>query len=141
AFVFFMTFGGAATAIYAPYFLTTLHGVPPLATGYVVTAQSMAWTVMALIVAGLTGRKAATAAAAGPAVSAAGCLGAALFIPAGPLPAAVAAIMLIGCGIGMTWSFAAKRIFEAAGEADRDRVTSVVPTTQALGIAFGSSVA
>lgn len=141
AFVFFMSFGAAATAIYAPYFLTTLHGVPPLATGYVVTAQSMAWTVTALVVAGLTGRRAAFASASGPAVGAAGCLGAALFIPAGPLAAAVAAIMLIGCGIGMSWSYAAKRIFEDAGETDRDRVTSVVPTTQALGIAFGSSVA
>lgn len=140
-FVFFMSFGSSVTAIYAPYFLTTLHGVPPLATGYVVTAQSMAWTTSALLVAGLVGARAALASAAGPLVSAAGCLGAALFIPTGPLPAAIAAITLIGFGIGLSWSHAAKRIFEDAGEAGRDRVTSVVPTTQALGIAFGSSVA
>ena len=44
-FVFFISFGTSATAIYAPYFLTTLHAVPPLATGYVVTAQSMCWTI------------------------------------------------------------------------------------------------
>src|SRR3546814_19472478 len=82
-YVFFMSFASSVTAVYAPYFLTTLHGVPPLATGYVVTAQSMAWTVSALLVAGLVGARAALASAAGPAISVAGCLGAALFIPAG----------------------------------------------------------
>ena len=140
-FVFFISFGSSVTAIYAPYFLTTLHGVPPLATGYVVTAQSMAWTVSALLVAGLVGARAALASASGPAVSGAGCLGAAMFIPAGPASAAIGAIVLIGLGIGMTWSHVAKRIFDAAGETDRDRVTSVIPTTQALGIAFGSATA
>lgn len=140
-FVFFMSFGSSVTAIYAPYFLTRLHGVPALATGYVVTAQSMAWTVSALLVAGFVGARANLASASGPVVSFMGCLGAALFIPTGPLPAAIAAIVLFGFGIGMTWSHAAKRIFEDAGEAGRDRVTSVVPTTQALGVAFGSSVA
>jgi hypothetical protein len=30
-FVFFISFGTSVTAIYAPYFLSALHGVPPLA--------------------------------------------------------------------------------------------------------------
>ena len=59
-FVFFISFGTSATAIYAPYFLTTLHAVPPLATGYVVTAQSMCWTIAALLVAGLVGAREAS---------------------------------------------------------------------------------
>ncbi len=62
-------------------------------------------------------------------------------MPYGPLWAAIAAIMLIGFGIGMAWGQVAKRIFDDAGETDRDRVTSVIPTTQALGIAFGSAAA
>ena len=140
-FVFFISFGTSATAIYAPYFLTTLHAVPPLATGYVVTAQSMCWTIAALLVAGLVDARASLSTAAGPLVTASGCLGAAVFVPDGPLPAAIAAIMLIGFGIGMAWGQVAKRIFDDAGETDRDRVTSVIPTTQALGIAFGSAAA
>lgn len=140
-YVFFISFGTSVTAIYAPYFLTALHAVPPLATGYVVTAQSMAWTVAALLVAGLTGRRASASTAAGPVLSIAGVFGCALFVPGGPLAAAIVAIVLIGFGIGMAWSHVAKRIFEDAGEVDRDRVTSVIPTTQALGIAFGSATA
>lgn len=140
-FVFFTSFGTSVTAIYAPYFLTTLHGVPPIATGYVVTAQSMAWTTAAILVAGWTGKRAGLSIATGPVITGIGCFGAALFIPTGPLPAAIGAITLIGWGIGMTWSHVARRIFEDAGEADRDRVTSVIPTTQALGIAFGSATA
>ena len=140
-FVFFIAFSTSVTVIYGPYFLTTLHGVPPLATGYVVTAQSISWTAAALVVAGFVGMRARLSTAAGPAVSGAGMLGCALFVPDGPLTAAIAAITLIGAGIGMAWSHVAKRIFEDAGEADRDRVTSVIPTTQALGIAFGSATA
>lgn len=140
-FVFFIAFSTSVTVIYGPYFLTTLHGVPPLATGYVVTAQSISWTAAALVVAGFVGLRARLSTAAGPAVSGAGMLGCALFVADGPLPAAVAAITLIGAGIGMAWSHVAKRIFDDAGEADRDRVTSVIPTTQALGIAFGSATA
>lgn len=140
-FVFFVSFGTSVTAIYAPYFLTALHGVPPLATGYVVTAQSMSWTIAALVVAGYVGARASAVTAGGPVLSGAGVLGCALFVPQGPLPAAIGAIVLIGFGIGMAWSHVAQRIFEDAGEADRDRVTSVIPTTQALGIAFGSATA
>jgi len=141
AFIFFISFGTSVTAIYAPYFLTSLHDVPPLATGYVVTAQSISWTTAALLVAGFVGTRASASTAVGPVLSGVGVLGCALFVPEGPLPAAIAAIVLIGFGIGMAWSHVAQRIFEEAGEADRDRVTSVIPTTQALGIAFGSATA
>jgi hypothetical protein len=140
-FVFFVSFGTVGTAIYAPYFLQALQGVAPLVTGYVVTAQSLCWTVAALAVAGLAGRSAKLAIAAGPLITGAGCIGAALFLPGGPLAGAIGAIMLIGFGIGTTWGHAAKRIFDDAGEADRDRVTSVIPTTQSLGFAFGSAAA
>ncbi|EDP65610.1 major facilitator superfamily protein superfamily [alpha proteobacterium BAL199] len=140
-YVFFMSFGSASTAIYAPYFLSALHAVPPLATGYVVTAQSMCWTIASLAVSGALGARASLWIAVGPAIAGIGCLGAALYVPHGPLWAAIAAFMVLGTGIGLAWSHVAKRIFDAAGEADRDRVTSVIPTTQALGVAFGSAAA
>jgi len=40
--------------------------VPPLATGYVVTAQSMSWTIAALVVAGYVGARASAVTAGGP---------------------------------------------------------------------------
>lgn len=141
AYAFFVSFGTVATAVYGPYFLTALHGVPPLVTGYVVTAQSVFWTLAAILFSGLTLERARLAIIAGPALTFLGCLATSMFLPAGPLALAVGAIMLLGFGIGTAWGHVAKRIFDAAGEADRDRVTSVIPTTQSLGMAFGSAAA
>ncbi|NQW12387.1 MAG: MFS transporter [Alphaproteobacteria bacterium] len=141
AYIFFVSFGTAATAIYGPYFLSALHGVPPLVTGYVVTAQSLCWTLAAILFSGLSVARARWVIAIGPVLIGLGSLATAIFLPAGPLVLAIGAIMLLGFGIGAAWGHVGKRIFDAAGEADRDRVTSVIPTTQSLGLAFGSAAA
>lgn len=139
SFFFFVSLGTVATGVYGPYFLQLLHDVPPLVAGYTVTAQSMFWTTAAIVFSGLSGTRARIAIAVGPMITAAGCLLTALFLPQGPLPLAIGAICLIGFGIGTTWGHVAKRVFDAAGEADRDRVGSAMPTMQSLGLAFGAA--
>ena len=138
-FFFFISAGTVATGIYGPYFLQLLHDVPPLVAGYTVTVQSIMWTLAAIVFSGLTAARIRIAIVAGPVMTAAGCLGVVFFLPGGPLWLAVAGIALLGFGIGTAWGHVAKRVFDAAGEADRDRVTSVVPTAQSLGMAFGSA--
>lgn len=137
---FFVAAGTVATGVYGPYFLQMLHGVPPLVAGYTVTVQSIAWTTAAIVFSGLSGTRARIAIVVGPVLTAAGCLGTVVFLPAGPLSLAVASIGLLGFGIGTAWGHVAKRVFEAAGEVDRDRVASAMPTMQALGMAFGAAV-
>ncbi|MCR9071687.1 MAG: MFS transporter [Alphaproteobacteria bacterium] len=138
-FFFFISMGTVATGVYGPYFLQLLHGVPPLAAGYTVTIQSLSWTTAAIVLSGLAGTKARIAIAAGPIVTAIGCIGTVLFLPQGPLPLAVLSIAVLGFGIGTAWGHVAKRVFDAAGEADRDRVGSTMPTMQSLGMAFGAA--
>lgn len=136
---FFVSLGTVATGVYGPYFLQLLHGVQPLVAGYTVTVQSLCWTTAAILFSGLAGRRARIAIVAGPILTAAGCLGTLLFLPQGPLPLAIASIGLLGFGIGTAWGHVAKRVFDAAGEADRDRVGSAMPTMQSLGLAFGAA--
>lgn len=138
-FFFFVSMGTVATGVYGPYFLQLLHGVPPLVAGYTVTVQSLSWTAAAILFSGFAGYRARMAIAVGPMLTAAGCLGTALFLPQGPLPLAIAAIGLLGFGIGTAWGHVAKRVFDAAGDADRDRVGSTMPTMQSLGMAFGAA--
>ena len=99
-YIFFVSFGTAATAIYGPYFLSALHGVSPLVTGYVVTAQSISWTLAAILFSGLTLERARWVTIGGTLLTGLGSLGTALFLPAGPLILAIGAIMLLGFGIG-----------------------------------------
>lgn len=138
-FFFFVSLGTVATGVYGPYFLQLLHGVPPLVAGYTVTVQSLCWTAAAILFSGLAGDRARLAIVAGPILTATGCVGTLLFLPQGPLPLAIASIGLLGFGIGTAWGHVAKRVFDAAGEADRERVGSTMPTMQSLGLAFGAA--
>lgn len=139
SYFFFVSLGTVATGVYGPYFLQLLHGVPPLVAGYTVTVQSLCWTAAAILFSGLAQGRARIAIVVGPILTGIGCLGTLLFLPQGPLPLAIASIGLLGFGIGTAWGHVAKRVFDAAGEADRDRVGSAMPTMQALGLAFGAA--
>lgn len=136
---FFVSLGTVATGVYGPYFLQLLHGVPPLVAGYTVTVQSLCWTTAAILFSGLHAERARAAIVVGPLMTATGCVGTMLFLPQGPLWLAIASIGLLGFGIGTAWGHVAKRVFDAAGEADRDRVGSAMPTMQSLGLAFGAA--
>jgi MFS family permease len=139
-FFFAVIFATATTTIYGPLLFRVIHDIPIVTTGFIVTAQSVCWTVVAIIFSGLGRRGSRLACAIGPAIIFLGFVSVAMFLPTGPIWAAVIAIATIGMGIGLSWAHVARFVLEAAGEADRVRVPAVLPTMQSIGIAFGSSV-
>ena len=140
-FVFGITFATVLTAVYGPLLFRVIHAVPTLTTGYIVTAQSMSWTLAAIVFSGLGHAGARVATVAGPAITATGVLITGLFLPAGPLWAAIAGIAVTGFGIGLAWGHVGRFLFEVVDESDGHRIGSVMPMTQSVGIAFGSSAA
>ncbi len=140
-YVFGVCFATATTSIYGPLLFRVIHDIPIITTGFIVTAQSMSWTLAAIVFSGAGRGGSRLACALGPVLTGAGLIGVGLYLPAGPLWAAIGAITVIGFGIGLAWGHVGRFVLEAAGEADRNRVTSVMPTMQSIGIAFGSAVA
>ena len=140
-FVFGITFATVVTSVYGPLLFLMIHHIPILVTGYIVTAQSILWTLAAIVFSGVGRTGARIASIAGPIITGIGMLAAGLWLPAGPIWAAIGAVAVIGVGIGLAWGHIARFVFEAAGDADRHRVTTVMPTIQSLGIAFGSVAA
>jgi MFS family permease len=140
-FVFGVTFATATTSIYGPLLFRVIHDIPIITTGFIVTAQSMFWTIAAIVFSGIGRGGSRAACAIGPAITGVGLLAVGLYLPAGPLWLAIAAVATIGFGIGLAWGHVGRFVLEAAGEADRNRVTSVMPTMQSIGIAFGSAAA
>ena len=140
-FVFGVSFATATTSIYAPLLFRVIHDIPVITTGFIVTAQSMAWTTAAIAFSALGLGGSRLTCALGPVITGTGLISVGLFLPTGPLWVAVLAIASIGFGIGLAWGHVGRFVLEAAGEADRDRVTSVMPTMQSIGIAFGSATA
>lgn len=127
--------------IFAPLFLQRLHGFDPLAAGYGVAAASLAWTAVALVVAGWTGRWPGRLVIAGPLMIGAGLLGLASSLPAGPTAAALGAIALIGAGMGASWAFTAQGVMRSAKRGEEDVAASSVATVQQTGIALGAALA
>ncbi len=140
-YVFGVCFATATTSIYGPLLFRVIHDIPVITTGFIVTAQSMSWTIAAIVFSGAGRVGSRLACALGPLLTGAGLFGVGLFLPSGPVWAAVVAITVIGFGIGLAWGHVGRFVLEAAGEADRNRVTSVMPTMQSIGIAFGSAAA
>lgn len=128
-------------ALFGPLFLQTLHGLSPLAAGYLVAIEAMSWTVTAIIVASLSPRFQPGLMIAGPLVMGVGLLGAARFLPDGPVYMIVPVAILLGAGIGGCWAFFSQRIMSFAKPGEEDIAASSIATTQMIGIAFGAVLA
>jgi MFS family permease len=136
-----LTIAYSPLQIFVPLFLQRLHGFDPLAAGYAVAASSLGWTVAALAVAGLSNVWARRMLILGPAVMAIGLLGVGVLGAAGPIPALLLAIVMVGLGIGMCWAFVAQRVMGGAAREEATIAASAMPTVQQVGLALGGASA
>jgi predicted MFS family arabinose efflux permease len=127
--------------IYVPIFLQKLHGLDPLAAGYAVACASIGWTGAALVVAGAKDEQSDRLIVAGPILMAAGLLLVAWSMPAQPFELVIAAILMVGIGIGICWAFVAQRVMSGARPEDETAAASSVATVQQMGFALGAALA
>jgi MFS family permease len=137
--VLFLCVSYSPLQIYIPIFLQRLHGLDPLSAGYGVASASFGWTAMALLVAGATGHWPARLMLAGPAVMGAGLLAVAV-LATGHVLAEIAAVVLVGTGIGMSWAFVAQRVMSGARPGEETVAASSVATVQQMGFALGAAL-
>jgi MFS family permease len=128
-------------AIYVPLFLQRLHGLNPLAAGYMVAEASLAWTVSALAVASLTDKWPTRLIVAGPLAMSVGLFGVAVVMGPGPIVALLLPIALIGAGIGVSWAFILQHVMSGAKDGEENIAAASVATVQQAGIAFGAAMA
>ena len=127
--------------VFVPIFLQSLHGLDPLAAGYMVAGASFGWTGMSLVVAGAAAQRADRLLVAGPVMMALGLLGVALLMPIEPAPIVFPAIALTGGGIGACWAFIAQRVMSGARAGEGDVAASSIATVQQMGFALGAALA
>lgn len=127
--------------IFVPLFLQRLHGFEPLAAGYAVAASSLGWTIAALAVAGFSTAWARRMPILGPAAMAVGLFTIGILGSPGPIAALIAAILLVGLGIGMCWAFVAQRVMGGAAREEATIAASAMPTVQQVGLALGGAAA
>src|SRR5262249_35036411 len=112
-----------------------------LSAGYAVAASSLGWTIAAIAVAGLSSVWSRRMLVLGPAAMAVGLVGAGVTGASGPIAGLLAAILLVGLGIGMCWAFVAQRVMGGAAREEATVAASALPTVQQVGLALGGAAA
>ncbi|MEA1650817.1 MFS transporter [Nitrospirillum sp. BR 11164] len=133
--------------VYIPYFLQTLHGVAPLASGYLVALVALGWTLTAFFTGTLSGGRAVLAISAGCALEAGATLALAPILggsdpwdgPMTLLPA-ILAMLAMGGGVGLCWAHLVAGVLKRAGEAEQDKASAAIATMQSLGGALGAAL-
>jgi MFS family permease len=127
--------------IYLPIFLQHLHGLDPLAAGFTVASASLGWTAASLVAAGTPEPWPNRLILAGPATMAVSLMAIALLTPHKATLLLIAAIVLLGIGIGQCWPFVAHRVMVGAKPGEEAVAASSVPTIQQMSVALGAAVA
>jgi predicted MFS family arabinose efflux permease len=138
--VFFVAMCTTPGGVYIALLLQAIHGVTPAVAGYFYAAQSLAWTTAALLSARLGATRARGALVVGPAMIASGFAGVWWTLASGPLPAILAAVILLGGGIGACWAHVGAIILGSAREGEGAQTASLIPTTQTFAASLGAAL-
>ena len=131
--------GTAAFASYGPLLLELLFGVSPLVAGYILAAESVAWTLGTLATSGFPPAADRLLIRGGASVIGIGGVGLVAFVARGPLSLIVVSVALQGLGYGICWPYIVRRIVIAAAPGERDLAASATSSMQRIGYALGAS--
>ncbi|MCR4264947.1 MFS transporter [Nitratireductor sp. ZSWI3] len=127
--------------VYGPFLLNRIHGISALTAGYIIAAESVAWSTTAIVFAGVgaVGERLVMRSGALLIVLAIALMGPAM--AEGPVWAVLMLSLAQGAGFGLLWGFLIRRVVAAAPEAERDSASSAMPTTQQIAFALGAALA
>ncbi|MER9176163.1 MFS transporter [Mesorhizobium sp. M0955] len=127
-------------AVYGPLLLTSLHGIPILTTGYIIAAESIAWSILSILVANAPPERERLIIVGGALMVATGVAGFAYTVPAGSIPLILFCALLQGGGFGIAWPFVTRVIVVSAKEGEQTIASAAVPTMQRIGYAVGAAL-
>ncbi len=128
-------------SVYGAALLQSRLGLSPLQAGYVVSSESIGWTVTALLVARTPAHLRGACIRLGACMAAAGLAGCAATLSGAGVSSICACGIVMGGGFGLSWSFVAQRILSALREDESAIGSSAIPMIQILGNAIGAAAA
>lgn len=140
--VLLMPIAGAVTAVYLVLLLQQLWQYGPTLAGAIGAVTAVFWSLSSVTVANVRERSTRKILIrAGPLFLAAGLLGVLSGLLLTQPIVLVAAQALIGMGFGMSNGYIMLTLIEASSDAERDRTSALIPTTQSAGNAIGAALA
>lgn len=138
--MFALTAASMGYAIYGPPILQQLWGFSPLWAGYAIGAESLAWTLSALAVAGATGVWDARWTRIGAVLLVVSLVILPLTLADGPLALAILGGALMGAAFGFSWAFMSRRVLAALSEEDKAIGSSAIMAVRQAGAAAGATI-
>jgi MFS family permease len=138
--MFALTAASMGFAIYGPPILQHLRGFSPLLAGYAIGAESMAWTVAAMAVAGATGIWDTRWTRLGVLLLTVSLVILALTLADGHMAWVLAGGSLMGAAFGFSWAFMSKRLLGALSDEDRAIGSSAIMAVRQTGGAVGAAI-
>jgi MFS family permease len=135
-----MALSEAAVYVYGPYILQIHRGLTPTMAGYFGAIHAIAWSLTAMTVAPLPSRWHNLAILAGPTSLAIGLAGLAFTLADSPLPIIAIAMVPIGCGFGISYSFLTQRVMGTAEPGEEDATIASMSTLFGMGGAISAAV-
>ena len=140
--VLFMPIAGATSAVYLVLLTQELWGYGPTLAGAIGAVIAVAWSISAITVANVRHRETRKVLIrTGPALIALGLIGILIGLLTGQLIIVLLAQLAIGSGFGICNGYLNLTLMEAASDAERDRTSALLPTTQSAGNAIGAALA
>ncbi|MDR3499027.1 MAG: MFS transporter [Parvibaculum sp.] len=139
AMIFALSAASVGYSVYGAAIMQAIYGVSPLVAGYVLGAEAMSWTVLALIVASLPQRWHGLFIRLGAATVLTGVCLLAVTMRHGPISLIVVSSAFLGGGFGLCWAFVAQSILGSVEGEERALASSAVPTMQLIGNATGAA--
>ena len=138
--MFALTAASMGFSIYGPPILQQLRGFSPLAAGYAIGAESAAWTIAAMAVAGAAGAWENRWMRIGGLCLLASLVILALTMADGHFAWVLLGGSLMGAAFGFSWAFMARQVLAALSDEDRAIGSSAVTAVRQTGAAVGAAI-
>ncbi|KKB78317.1 MFS transporter [Devosia soli] len=140
--VLLINIAGAGSAVYLVLVVQEIWSYGPTAAGALAAVLAVAWSGSAITVANVRSKETRkTLIRIGPAMIGTGLLLVLAGLQLDQVAVLVIGQLVIGSGFGMCNGYINLTMMEAASDAERDRTSALVPTTQSAGNAIGAALA
>ena len=138
--IFLLSLAYSPIGVFMPLLGQQLQGLTPFSAGYLQATMALGWSLMAVVIAGLTLGWQRVVVVVGPLVVAIGVIGQAQSFDTGPLALLVVSIFLTGAGVGLCHAHVANWAMTLTRPEEGSLTAGAIPTIQSLGIAFGAAI-
>ncbi len=140
--VLLINVAGAGSAVYLVLVVQEMWGYGPTAAGAIAAVLAVAWSFSAITVANVRSKETRKLLIRlGPAMIATGLLLDLIGLQLDQVVVVVVGQLIVGAGFGTCNGYLNLTMMEAASDAERDRTSALMPTTQSAGNAIGAALA